>query len=95
MTNGVVHFHCCVIDGVHVVGEDGQVHFAEASALTPEDLAPVRVQVRARCSMSYPARGTERRGAGAPLVWGCDRGAGHTDPVPAPPPRLLPRGAGA
>ena len=43
-----VHFHCCVIDGVFAVGEDGQVHFAEAAALTPEDLAAVQQQVRAR-----------------------------------------------
>jgi hypothetical protein len=39
---------CCVIDGVFAVGEDGQVHFAEAAALTPEDLAAVQQQVRAR-----------------------------------------------
>ena len=37
--NAHVHFHCCVIDGVFAVGEDGQVHFADAAALTPEDLA--------------------------------------------------------
>ena len=43
-----MHFHCCVIDGVFAVGEDGQVHFAEAPALTPEDLAAVQQQVRAR-----------------------------------------------
>jgi hypothetical protein len=43
-----VHFHCCVIDGVFAVGADGQVHFAEAAALTPEDLAAVQQQVRAR-----------------------------------------------
>ena len=30
-----------MIDGVFAVGEDGQVHFAEAAALTPEDLAAV------------------------------------------------------
>jgi len=30
-----------VIDGVFAVGEDGQVHFAEAAALTPEDLTAV------------------------------------------------------
>jgi hypothetical protein len=34
-----VHFHCCVIDGLFAAGDDGQVHFAEAGALTPEDLA--------------------------------------------------------
>jgi hypothetical protein len=37
-----------VIDGVFAVGEDGQVHFAEAAALTPEDLAALQQQVRAR-----------------------------------------------
>jgi hypothetical protein len=46
--NAHVHFHCCVIDGVFAVGEDGQVHFAEAAARTPEDLAAVQQQVRAR-----------------------------------------------
>jgi hypothetical protein len=46
--NAHVHFHCCVIDGVIAVGEDGQVHFAEAAALAPEDLAAVQQQVRAR-----------------------------------------------
>ena len=48
MLAGRLHFHCCVIDGVFVPGEDGQVHFAEAAALTPEDLAAVQQQVRAR-----------------------------------------------
>jgi hypothetical protein len=37
-----------VIDGVFVEGEDGQVQFPEAPALTPEDLAAVQQQVRAR-----------------------------------------------
>ena len=37
--NAHVHLHCCVIDGVFVAGADGQVQFAEAPALTPEDLA--------------------------------------------------------
>jgi len=46
--NAHVHFHCCVIDGVFAVGEDGPVHFAEAAALSPEDLAAVQQQVRAR-----------------------------------------------
>jgi hypothetical protein len=45
---GCRHFHCCAIDGVFTAGEDGQVHFAEAGALTPEDLAAVQQQVRAR-----------------------------------------------
>ena len=37
-----------MIDGVFAVGEDGQVHFAEAAALTPEDLAAVQQPVRTR-----------------------------------------------
>ena len=37
-----------MIDEVFARGQDGQVHFAEASALTPEDLAAVQQQVRAR-----------------------------------------------
>ena len=44
----MLHFHCCVIDGVFAVGEDEQVHFAEAAALTPEDLAAMQQQVRTR-----------------------------------------------
>jgi hypothetical protein len=47
-SDAIVHFHCCVIDGVFAVGEDGQVHFAEADGLTPEDIAAVQQQVRAR-----------------------------------------------
>jgi len=46
--NAHVHFHCCVIDGMFAVGEGEQVHLAGAGALTPEDLAAVRHQVRAR-----------------------------------------------
>jgi hypothetical protein len=46
--NAHVHFHCCVIDGVFASGADGQVHFAAAAALTPEDLAALQQQVRAR-----------------------------------------------
>jgi len=37
-----------VIDGVFSLDEDGQLGFAEASALTPEDLVAVQQQVRAR-----------------------------------------------
>jgi len=43
-----VHFHCCVIDGVFAVGEDGQVHFAEVDTLASEDLAAFQQQVRRR-----------------------------------------------
>jgi len=45
--NAYLHFHCCVIDGVLVAGEDGELRFAEAT-LTPEDMAAVQQQVRAR-----------------------------------------------
>jgi hypothetical protein len=48
MHTSAVHFHCCPIDGVFAVGEEGQVRFAEAGALTPEDLTAVQQQVRAR-----------------------------------------------
>ena len=58
--NAHVHFHCCVIDGVLVAGEDGQLRFAEAT-LTPEDMAAVQQQVRARV-----AAGATRRGAPLP-----------------------------
>ena len=37
-----------MIDGVFVAGADGQVDFAETAALTPDDLAAVQQQVRAR-----------------------------------------------
>ena len=37
-----------MIDGIFAASDDGQVHFAEAGALTPEDLAAVQQQVRAR-----------------------------------------------
>lgn len=39
-------FHCCLIDEVFAVGEDG--HFADTGALTPDDLAAVQQQVRTR-----------------------------------------------
>jgi Putative transposase len=40
--NAHVHFHCWVIDGVFVAGANGQVQFAAAAALRPEDLAAVQ-----------------------------------------------------
>jgi hypothetical protein len=55
-----VHFHCCVIDGVFTAGEDGQVRFAEAGVLTPEDLAAVQQQVRARVLRWFAREGTGR-----------------------------------
>ena len=55
--NAHVHFHCCVIDGVFAEREDGQVFFAEAAALTPEDLAAVQQQVRRRVLRWFPRAG--------------------------------------
>jgi len=46
-----------VIDGVFTAGEDGQVHFTEVSALTPEDLAAVQQQVRARVLRGFARAG--------------------------------------
>ena len=37
-----------MIDGVFTAGEEGQVHFAEAGALTPQNSGAVQRQVRAR-----------------------------------------------
>jgi hypothetical protein len=37
-----------VIDGVFAGGEDGQIQFAEAGALSREDLAAIQRQVRQR-----------------------------------------------
>jgi hypothetical protein len=62
--NAHVHFHCCVIDGVFVAGEDGQVQFAEASALTPgahlrglaAALRPMREQDAHHCLRHRRAR---------------------------------------
>jgi len=45
--NAHVHFHSWVIDGVFVAGANGQVQFAEAAALRPEDIAAVQQQVAA------------------------------------------------
>ena len=47
-----------MIDGVFAVGEDGQVHFAQATALTSEDLAAVQQQVRARVLRWFARAGT-------------------------------------
>jgi hypothetical protein len=48
LLNAHGHFHCCVIDGVFVTSEDGQVQFTAAAALTPEGLAAVQQQAGAR-----------------------------------------------
>jgi hypothetical protein len=75
--NAHVHFHCCVIDGVFVAGEDGQVHFAEAGALTPEELAAVQQQVRARV-LCWFARAGHLDPADARDMAGWDHGGGFS-----------------
>jgi hypothetical protein len=46
-----------VIDGVFASSEDGQVRFAEAGALTPEDFAAVQQQVRVRVLRGFAHAG--------------------------------------
>jgi hypothetical protein len=75
--NAHVHFHCCVIDGVFAAGEDGQVHFAEAGALTPEDLAAVQQQVRRRV-LRWFARAGHLDQADARDMAGWDHGGGFS-----------------
>ena len=50
-----------MIDGVFATSEDGQVQFAEAAALTPQDLAAVQRQVRARAALVRPRRSSRAR----------------------------------
>jgi hypothetical protein len=66
-----------VIDGVFAVGEDGQVHFAEAAALSPEDLAAVQQQVRARV-LRWFARARTLDPADARAMAGWDHGGGFS-----------------
>ena len=66
-----------MIDGVFALGEDGQVHFAEAAALTPEDLAAVQQQVRARV-LRWFARAGLLDTADARDMAGWDHGGGFS-----------------
>jgi hypothetical protein len=76
-----VHFHCCVIDGVFAGCEDGQVHFAEAAARTPVDLAAVQQQVRARaCCAGSPAPARSTRPMRATWPAGTTAGASRWMP---------------
>jgi hypothetical protein len=75
--NAHVHFHCCVIDGVFAVGEDGQVHFAEAGVLTPQDLVAAQQQVRARV-LRWFARAGHLDQADARDMAGWDHGGGFS-----------------
>jgi hypothetical protein len=75
--NAHVHFHCCVIDGVFATGEDGQVHFTEARALTTEDLAAVQQPVRARV-LRWFARAGHLEPADAHDMAGWDHGGGFS-----------------
>ena len=72
-----VHFHCCVIDGVFATGEDGQVQFAGAHALTPQDLAAVQQQVRARV-LRWFTRAGHLDGADARDMADWDHGGGFS-----------------
>lgn len=46
--NRHVHFHCGIIDGLFDPGEDGQVRFLHAPALTTAEMAAITEQVRRR-----------------------------------------------
>lgn len=72
-----VHFHCCVVDGVFVAGADGQVQFAEAAALTPEDCAAVQQQVRTRV-LRWFARASHLDSADARDMASWDHGGGFS-----------------
>ena len=75
--NAHVHFHCCVIDGVFVGGAAGQAQFAEAAVLTPEDLAAVQQQVRARV-LRWFARAGHLDAADARDMASWDHGGGFS-----------------
>ena len=75
--NAHVHFHCCVIDGVFAAGADGQIQFAEAAALRPEDLAAVQQQVRAR-ALRWFARAGHLDAADARDMASWDHGGGFS-----------------
>jgi hypothetical protein len=72
-----VHFHCCVIDGVFFADPDGQVEFAEAAALTAEDLAAVQQQVRRRV-LRWFARAGHLDAADASDMASWDHGGGFS-----------------
>jgi hypothetical protein len=75
--NAHVHFHCWVIDGVLVAGADGQVQFAEAAALRPEDLSAVQQQVRRRV-LRWFARASHLDAADARDMASWDHGGGFS-----------------
>ena len=52
--NGIIHFHCCVIDGVFSA-EDETLRFDEA-AITPEAIAQVQAEVRERVLRLFKRR---------------------------------------
>jgi hypothetical protein len=62
---------------VFATGEDGQVHFTEAGALTPEDLAAVQQQVRARV-LRWLARAGHLDRCDARDMAGWDHGGGFS-----------------
>lgn len=66
-----------MIDGVFAAGEDGQVRFAEAAALTADDLVAVQQQVRARV-LRWFARAGHLAPADARDMAGWDHGGGFS-----------------
>ena len=72
-----LHFHCCVIDAVFAGGEDGQVRFTEAAALTPEDRAAMQQQARRRV-LRWFARAGHLDPADARDMAGWDHGGGFS-----------------
>ncbi len=75
--NAHVHFHCWVIDGVLVAVADGQVQFAEAAALRPEDLSAMQQQVRRRV-LRWFARASHLDAADARDMASWDHGGGFS-----------------
>jgi hypothetical protein len=73
----LIHFHCCVIEGVFFADPDGQVEFAEAPALRPEDLAAVQRQIRTRV-LRWFARAGHLDSADARDMAGWDHGGGFS-----------------
>jgi hypothetical protein len=70
-----VHFHCCVIDGVFALGRDGQIHFAEAAALSAAEIVALQQQVRARVLCWFARAGLlDQADAGAMAGWDDGRG---------------------
>lgn len=71
--NPVIHFHCCVIDGVFST-EDETLRFDEA-AITPEAIAQVQAKVRERVLRLFKRRTLlSAEDVGAMRQWGHEGG---------------------